>query len=183
MIAEPEGNGFLIDLDFAIICDADREPRSLHRTGTLPFMSIRLLKSDKSNEGWRHGYRDDMESFFYVLIWICCLWEKPKKKKEVTPLKAWMEGSFVNIAANKLLAMIDDDYFENSILSHFSKYFTFLRTLAREFRQLLFPSASIDDLSACIRYQDILKVFDKAIGSLSSGQGAIEAITDDMKRL
>src|SRR5262249_40768077 len=40
----PDGNGFLIDLDYAVYVDTDREPQSPHRTGTFPFMSIAVLE-------------------------------------------------------------------------------------------------------------------------------------------
>lgn len=36
-----------------------------HRTGTMQFMAIEVL------EGKGHTYRHDLESFFYVFIWMC----------------------------------------------------------------------------------------------------------------
>ncbi|POG61764.1 hypothetical protein GLOIN_2v1426031, partial [Rhizophagus irregularis DAOM 181602=DAOM 197198] len=38
-----------------------------HRTGTLPFMAIEILKHNAE-----HTFQHDLESFFYVLCWICC---------------------------------------------------------------------------------------------------------------
>lgn len=37
-----------------------------NRTGTLEFMAIEIL-----GQYGRHSYRHDLESFFYVLLWIC----------------------------------------------------------------------------------------------------------------
>ncbi|RUP42692.1 hypothetical protein BC936DRAFT_138214 [Jimgerdemannia flammicorona] len=39
------------------------------RAGTLPFISIGILEKE------RHGYRYDLESFLYVLLWLCCEYE------------------------------------------------------------------------------------------------------------
>ena len=36
-----------------------------HRTGTMQFMAIEVL------EGKGHTYRHDLESFFYVFVWMC----------------------------------------------------------------------------------------------------------------
>lgn len=61
--------GVLNDFDFAIRIDelsAEEHPLSLHRTGTLPFMAQELL-SDKPIQ---HTFQHDIESIFYVLVWI-----------------------------------------------------------------------------------------------------------------
>jgi hypothetical protein len=60
-----EGNprGMLIDLDFAK--ELDSVPSGArHRTGTMEFMAIEVL------EGRAHTYRHDLESFFYVFLWV-----------------------------------------------------------------------------------------------------------------
>ncbi|KAF8422175.1 hypothetical protein EV426DRAFT_513499, partial [Tirmania nivea] len=57
--------GCLIDLDYAI--EASTQPSSaLDRTGTYPFMAIQILLGQE-----RHRYRHDLESFLYVLLWVC----------------------------------------------------------------------------------------------------------------
>jgi serine/threonine protein kinase len=55
--------GMLIDLDLAIV-DGERTG-GRHMTGTMDFMAIDVLR------GVEHTYRYDLESFFYVLLWIC----------------------------------------------------------------------------------------------------------------
>ncbi|KAL9100405.1 MAG: hypothetical protein Q9163_004215 [Psora crenata] len=54
--------GILIDLDLAIV-NRDRT-RAQHQTGTIEFMAIDVLR------GVAHTYRHNLESFFYVLLWI-----------------------------------------------------------------------------------------------------------------
>ncbi|KAG8727489.1 hypothetical protein FRC11_013058 [Ceratobasidium sp. 423] len=58
---------YLIDTDLGKSVDKLGTPSSNHRTGTLPFMAIDLLVRDPPP----HMYRHDLESFYYVLVWIC----------------------------------------------------------------------------------------------------------------
>ncbi|KAI5781629.1 hypothetical protein DFH27DRAFT_519568 [Peziza echinospora] len=65
--------GFLIDLDYAVHFPQPRHPATPpataaapHRTGTLAFMSIGILMGEP------HTYAHDLESFLYLLIWVCC---------------------------------------------------------------------------------------------------------------
>ena len=65
--------GFLIDLDMAKHISPkpttpNGTPKGLRRrTGTMLFMAIEILEGTCSRHHWRH----DLESFLYVLIWIC----------------------------------------------------------------------------------------------------------------
>ncbi|KAJ8489035.1 hypothetical protein ONZ45_g13731 [Pleurotus djamor] len=61
----PSGKGLLIDWDFAVLVDEIKQPRNRERTGTWPFMSIELLSR------WYelHSVRDDIESFFWVVLY------------------------------------------------------------------------------------------------------------------
>ena len=70
----PEGKiqGVLSDFDLAVdMCDSDaKEVSHLHRTGTLPFLSMSLL-AQLENPTVRFPYllRFDLESCIYVFIW------------------------------------------------------------------------------------------------------------------
>ena len=65
--------GFLIDLDLAKYIGPTPTPATStsgsfrRRTGTMFFMAIEILKGTHLRHSWRH----DLESFFYVLIWLC----------------------------------------------------------------------------------------------------------------
>ncbi|CCC14858.1 unnamed protein product [Sordaria macrospora k-hell] len=68
IITDPETphdfKGMLIDLDMAKVRDSD--PSGARQiTGTIQFMAIEVME----NVG--HTYRHDLESFFYVLLWMC----------------------------------------------------------------------------------------------------------------
>lgn len=93
----------LIDLDLAK--ERDSEPSGArNQTGTMRFMAIDVLR------GVDHTYRHDLESFFYVLLWMCarCAWSYDKGLRgydEAAPrestLHDWEIGSFKKIARAK----------------------------------------------------------------------------------
>jgi hypothetical protein len=84
----PERRGFIIDLDYAIYVDRSTGPQNVHRTGTLPFMSIHVLEA--GDEEYDHTYHDDIESFFYVFLWFYCNWERLRVVRKERRLKEWM---------------------------------------------------------------------------------------------
>ncbi|KAH9044431.1 hypothetical protein EDB85DRAFT_1854026 [Lactarius pseudohatsudake] len=61
--------GFIIDGDHAIEWRKSATASSLERSGTLPFMSMRLLDAWDFGEPAMHTAVDDLESFLWVLIW------------------------------------------------------------------------------------------------------------------
>ncbi|KAA8899280.1 hypothetical protein FN846DRAFT_960639 [Sphaerosporella brunnea] len=65
------GKGLLIDLDLAIRRERIGTTGASHRTGTQDFMAPGLL-SDQP-----HSFRHDLESFFYVLLWIATFYTVP----------------------------------------------------------------------------------------------------------
>ncbi|KAK1249762.1 hypothetical protein MKX08_009765 [Trichoderma sp. CBMAI-0020] len=56
--------GLLIDLDLAKIRDSGPSGAQ-HQTDTMQFMAVEVLRTVD------HTYRHDLESFFYVLLWMC----------------------------------------------------------------------------------------------------------------
>ena len=135
-----EFKGFLIDLDMAKVIGSDSSG-AMNRTGTMEFMAINVLRRDGP-----HSYRDDLESFFYVLIWICVMYESTgdrhyipnAKNKQCSPevLDGW---SRVDAADVKYAQMFNEDRFQD-ILGGFSDGFRELESMMREIKQALFPS-------------------------------------------
>ena len=54
--------------------DGPVKPR--YRTGTGPFMALDLLRDGSVP---LHVYRHDLESFFYVLVYVCAVWDPVQK--------------------------------------------------------------------------------------------------------
>ncbi|KAM3552429.1 hypothetical protein ARSEF4850_007390 [Beauveria asiatica] len=131
--------GMLIDLDLAK--ERDSGPSGArHQTGTVQFMAIEVLR------GVDHTYRHDLESFFYVLIWMCarCAWDEVKpfrKEGETAPeeslLRKWEMGSFKDIASAKMGHMTVNSL--EDIMNEFPESFEMVKPLCLRIRKFLFP--------------------------------------------
>ena len=77
MLTENEDDGFLIDYDLAIRTSNDRASGAPGKTGTKVFMAIGALLGEP------HSFMHDLESFFWVLFWICIHYEGRNEKGEV----------------------------------------------------------------------------------------------------
>lgn len=88
--------GMLVDLDLAK--ERDSGPSGArHQTGTMQFMAVEVLRRAD------HTYRHDLESFFYVLVWMCARQSRSNgfAGKERPPreslLRKWEIGSFTSL--------------------------------------------------------------------------------------
>jgi hypothetical protein len=96
-------------------------------------MSIRALRNEE------HDYCDDIESFFYVFLWICCGWDGPKNELTLHPLVGWMQTDMEMIAGYKDSVMNSEVQFQKAVLPKFSPHFKSLADFALRFRKVLFP--------------------------------------------
>ena len=69
---------------------------SKQRTGTKPFMAIDLLRPDPSV----HMYHHDLESMFYVLVWITSRFNNGEEITE-PPLQEWADLGGVALIGGK----------------------------------------------------------------------------------
>ncbi|EFY85111.1 serine/threonine-protein kinase Sgk2 [Metarhizium acridum CQMa 102] len=168
--------GMLIDLDLA----KERETGpsgARHQTGTMQFMAIEVLR------GIDHSYRHDLESFFYVLLWMCARssWAKFGGNDEVKPresesdLRNWEVGSFKTVATAK-----EGDVTVNGlerIMGEFPSVFDVVKPLCLKIRRLLFPLDMDERMSFGTPageperlYDAIIKAYDEAIIGIKSGR-------------
>jgi serine/threonine protein kinase len=77
--------GVLNDFDLAVLRDV-QSPSSKQRTGTKPFMAIDLLQRDAPI----HMYRHDLESMFYVILWITSRFHNGEEIAN-PPLQEWAD--------------------------------------------------------------------------------------------
>ena len=127
--------GMLIDLDLAKVLGSGRSG-ARHQTGTMEFMAIEVLL------GIDHTYRHDLESFFYVLIWLCArrgwnLCGNPKGRPTDSRLKRWYLGTFDEIADAKEHHMGVSGF--EKILMEFPQAFDHVKPLCKKIRGMLFP--------------------------------------------
>ncbi|PQE07985.1 hypothetical protein CJF30_00011335 [Rutstroemia sp. NJR-2017a BBW] len=171
--AEGDPKGRLIDLDLAKELDS-MPSGARHRTGTMQFMAIEVL------EGNGHTYRHDLESFFYVFLWMCVRYGyegtgRPKLNKlirlKTNLLRSWYTGIYTEIVNTKH-GHRDKNRFEN-IIVEFAPKFENLKPLARELRHVLFPirdgaifTGTFHDHS--IIYDGMIKAFNTAIRSIQN---------------
>ncbi|KAI1127396.1 serine/threonine-protein kinase Sgk2 [Nemania abortiva] len=154
--------GMLIDLDLAEE-EGEGASDARHMAGTLEFMAIEVLL------GASHTYRHDLESFFYVLIWLCARrgWDNPPHK---SMLARWSRGSYVEIAQGKRGDM--DAGGLEVILREFPPKFEFIKPLCRELRDILFPYRRClftgTPRDPKVLYDPIVKAFDDVLAEMSA---------------
>jgi hypothetical protein len=138
----------------------------------MQFIAIEVL------EGNGHTYRHDLESFFYVFIWMCIRYGyegigRQKLNKLMRPktniLQGWYTGTYVDIARNKTVDITKNRF--EKIIVEFAPKFENLKLLARELRSVLFPIRDGDIFigtfhNSNIMYDKIIKAFNTAIDRL-----------------
>ncbi|KFY94080.1 hypothetical protein V500_03420 [Pseudogymnoascus sp. VKM F-4518 (FW-2643)] len=135
--SEGSPKGMLIDLDTA--WDTGRGPTPQgSMVGTSPFMAIGALEAYVQNNP--RTYRHDLESFFYVFLFIAiCPREEDGSKAEALPetsrLLQWRQDKRKQV--RKTADMGKEGF--NAILEEFSPEFEGLKKLARTLRGILFP--------------------------------------------
>ncbi|KAI9783266.1 MAG: hypothetical protein M1839_004106 [Geoglossum umbratile] len=129
---EEDPRGMLIDLDLAKELGSGPSG-ARHRTGTMEFMAIEVLK------GKAHTYRHDLESFFYVFLWVIIRYgqETDNNLPTKSRLQGWYTGTYDEIARNKTGDM-DKKAFKD-IVAEFPLQFEGVKHLAEELRYVLFP--------------------------------------------
>ncbi|KAG1784437.1 uncharacterized protein HD556DRAFT_1451773 [Suillus plorans] len=74
-----EGKGYFIDFDHAKFLDADgKADESPRGTGTIPYISFRVLRLMGDGHSVRHTPCDDLESLFYILLEFTVVYLGPK---------------------------------------------------------------------------------------------------------
>ncbi|KAK7001016.1 hypothetical protein R3P38DRAFT_2559945 [Favolaschia claudopus] len=160
--------GLLIDVDRALVLGPTGEHKTApaHRTGTLPFMAIDVLRKGKTLP--QHLPRHDLESFLYVLIWICVHYAGPNGvvrqnfKIYHSWLKDWVGGtSYKSIGGCKGYSMLADDGWEE-VLNCFAPYFEPLKTCATAWRKLFCDKQ--------LNYKEVSRVLQTAIDLLDDSE-------------
>lgn len=84
-------------MDAAMALESKKRQKALYRTGTGPFMACDLLHPSRVPP---HEYRHDLESFFWVLVWFCCVFN-PEKPTKLGVVSAWQSTNLVNVGQAK----------------------------------------------------------------------------------
>ncbi|KAI1176893.1 hypothetical protein F4777DRAFT_587648 [Nemania sp. FL0916] len=166
MITDPaKANGFrgmLIDLDLAVEEDqgvGSAQGQVRERTRTLEFIAIGVLNRAS------HTYRHDLESFFYVLIWLCAC-RYCERLTRCTFFSRWCDGTYDDIALYKLGLMDITGLKSEYILKEFPQKLESVKPLYREIRDILFSYKNKHGLftgtprDSEVLYEPIIRAFD-----------------------
>ncbi|KAH7201228.1 hypothetical protein DER44DRAFT_748366 [Fusarium oxysporum] len=138
MINEDDDNSswpsFLIDLDLAI-----KEPREAAsgvkgKTGTRAFMAIGALL------GEQHSFMHDLESFFWVLFWICIHYDGPDKDRAIPRFDKWNFMDTEELAISKTGVISNEGDFRRIINDNFTSYYQSLIPWINRLRKAVFPN-------------------------------------------
>ena len=154
--------GMLIDLDLAKELGGSPSV-ARHQTGTMEFMVIEVLK------GISHTYRHDLESFFYVFVWLCIIhgFSLCGLHRKVIPnfLQQWSSGTFEETAIQKK-GLMDKKEFEAVVIAEFPPGFKQASKVAKEVLDVLFPihegALFTGTFEGPTMYGPIIKAFDVA---------------------
>ncbi|CAD6500902.1 BgTH12-06606 [Blumeria graminis f. sp. triticale] len=177
--------GLLIDLDLAIsLNDVNSDRDSQIMTGTMEYIALGILEANifETGKGYKHTYRHDLESFFYVLVSACIRFGwGDKKSGRPYILASWYTGTVKQMYDAKHGAM-GSKFFQNLILNHFSARYNCVKALVTRLRAILFDRSTGVDTStnpfADEVYDLILKAFDDEI----KGIKLVEQLARSSKR-
>ncbi|KAG6025878.1 hypothetical protein E4U19_002897 [Claviceps sp. Clav32 group G5] len=124
---------FLIDLDHAIKVDPNVLPNKRTKIGTRAFMAIDLLNGME-----QQSFLHDLESFFWVLCWICIHYGKSGADSRISPsFDRWNYMDEFDLASNKANVLYTADKFIAAAEREFMPYYKPLIRYVNKLRELL----------------------------------------------
>ncbi|KAH7007912.1 uncharacterized protein B0I36DRAFT_370622 [Microdochium trichocladiopsis] len=179
MINEDDDNiswrSFLIDLDLAVREQRQSASGAKGKTGTRAFMAIGALL------GEQHSFMHDLESFFWVLFWICIHYDPdannsrsrskdlaadPDENAISSPLSRvvpefdqWNYISMQLLAKEKKGQVSHEGDFIRSAEENFTPYYQPLIPWVNKLRKVVFPSGGRwerEDIGLYVRMKEIL---------------------------
>ncbi|KAH7137689.1 hypothetical protein EDB81DRAFT_901148 [Dactylonectria macrodidyma] len=138
MINEDDNNpswpSFLIDLDLSIEEQRDGTSGAKGKTGTRAFMAIGVLL------GEQHSFMHDLESFFWVLFWICIHYNGPGEGKVVPRFDKWNFADTEELAISKTGVISNEGDFLRILAGNFTLYYQPLIPWVNRLRKAVFPN-------------------------------------------
>jgi serine/threonine protein kinase len=133
MLNMAEDDGFLIDLDLAIKIDRENASGAPSKTGTKVFMAIGALYGED------HNFMHDLESFFWLLFWVCVHWNGPGRSRSKTKYDSWNYEPTQKLAEIKKGKMDEEDKFTEEVEKEFTGQCKSLIPCIQELRKVVFP--------------------------------------------
>ncbi|KAF1946032.1 hypothetical protein EJ02DRAFT_431241 [Clathrospora elynae] len=168
MVNEDHGNpswdAFLIDLDLAIKEDCDKPSGAQGKTGTQAFMAIGILYDDE-----QHSFMHNLESFFWVLFWICIHYNG-SQGRVVQQFDKWNYANMEQLAKLKLGTVSDNEIFCKTTLENFTDYYQPLIPCVHRLRRKIFPGGGRWRVPNAQLYHDMKQILKLAQNELKELQ-------------
>lgn len=121
-----------------------------YRTGTGPFMALDLLQERTVPP---HLYRHDLESFFFVLVWFCAVYNP--REQTFGHIKNWENSDLVRVG-NEKRSFLQNLTTEDQVFGNASPVYTpLISAWIKPLRNLLRDvHASYSELGMAISYRD-----------------------------
>lgn len=129
----PSWPEFLIDLDLGIKESRIKASGAKEKTGTRAFMAIGALL------GEQHSFMHDLESFFWVLFWICIHYHGPGQGKAVPDFDTWNYANMGQLAKLKLGTVADEDILRSTMTEYCTEYYKPLIPWVIRLSRVVFP--------------------------------------------
>lgn len=130
----PSWPSFLIDLDFAIKELRDGASGARGKTGTRAFIAIGVLL------GERHSFMHDLESFFWILFWICIHYNGPNESRVVPEFDEWNDVNMKKLAESKKGVICDEGDSLKITEEYFTSSYQTLMPWVNRLRRKVFPN-------------------------------------------
>ncbi|KAI1738481.1 hypothetical protein F4680DRAFT_459790 [Xylaria scruposa] len=147
---------FLIDLDHAIKENREGPSGAKGRIGTRVFMAIGLLENEQ------HSYMHDLESFFWVLFWICVHYGAGGEPVKKSPLDSWHYKNDDELVDAKRDMNYGTRTFEQRARKHFSSYYQPLIPCVEALRKEVFPYGALPSDPDPTLYNRMITVLQEA---------------------
>uniref|UniRef100_A0A0B7KRL2 non-specific serine/threonine protein kinase n=1 Tax=Bionectria ochroleuca TaxID=29856 RepID=A0A0B7KRL2_BIOOC len=150
----PSWPSFLIDLDLAIKEQREGVSGAKGKTGTRAFMAIGALL------GEQHSFMHDLESFFWVLFWVCIHYNGPDESRVVQEFDKWNSVGTGELAKLKKGQVSHEGDFITTAVENFTVYYQPLIPWINRLRKAVFPNGGRwerDDISLYPRMREILQ--------------------------
>ncbi|RYC78653.1 hypothetical protein BFJ63_vAg18473 [Fusarium oxysporum f. sp. narcissi] len=158
MINEDDDNpswpSFLIDLDLAIKESREAASGAKGKTGTRAFMAIGALL------GEQHSFMHDLESFFWVLFWICIHYNGADEARVVPEFDKWNYVDTGELANLKKGQVSHEGDFIKTAEENFTSYYQPLVPWVNRLRKVMFPNGGRwerEDKGQYARVREILQ--------------------------
>ncbi|KAI4522708.1 hypothetical protein K525DRAFT_198180 [Schizophyllum commune Loenen D] len=163
-------HGLLIDLNYGIDRNDREQPAVGQKSCPAAFMACELLRKPHRA---LHEYYHDLESFLYVLIWICVCYSGPDGQERTdtgydfmnSELANWIIGDTVTIGTLKANTMqlehcAELDTFAEFVDANFHGYFDDVKPCVLELRKVIMCT------SPRPTHQQVIEILDKHIDVL-----------------